>query len=543
MCKKSIVEGVIYDPIKRIKIPGRIIIEDGRICGIEKDINVLGPIILPGLVDSHIHIESSMLTPVEFSKIAKRHGTLAVVADPHEIANVAGVEGIDFMIDNSKGAEIQFYFGAPSCVPASPFDDCYKVLNSMEIEKLLQRDDIYFLGEMMNFPGVIYSDQDVISKIEVAKRYNKVIDGHAPGLKADELTKYINSGISTDHECFTLNEAIEKISKGMKVLIREGSAAKNFNSLHTLIKTHTNETMVCTDDCHPEDLIDGHINRLVKRSLAFGYDIFDVLQVVSVNPIKHYNLDLGQLQVGDYADFIVVNDLDNFAVVANFIRGKNVLREEKFEKTITTKINLDYIFPKEIKIEDIKLLSKTTTLKAIQVIEGELVTELTEYKVKTLNQSVVSDTENDFLKIVVVNRYNEKQVAVGFIKGFGLKKGAIAESIAHDSHHIIAVGVEDESIYSAIQFIISQKGGLCYNDGSDILGLSLPIYGLISDEPADIVAERYDNINSKVKGDGCLLKAPFMTLSFMALSVIPKIKITPKGLFDVNQFKFVDQFN
>jgi len=542
MSSQKIIEGVVYDPIKRIKIPGRLIIEKGKIIKIESDDSILGPLILPGFVDSHIHIESSMLTPIEFSRVAKRHGTIAVVADPHEIANVAGIEGINFMIDNSRNAEIKFFFGAPSCVPASPFDDCNKVLDSYEIEKLLKRDDIHFLGEMMNFPGVINNDKDVIRKIEIAKRYNKKVDGHAPGLKGNELKHYINSGISTDHECFSLNEAVEKISKGMKVLIREGSAAKNFTSLNTLIGTNTKDTMVCTDDCHPEDLIIGHINRLVRRSLEIGYDIFDILEVVSVNAIKHYNLDLGLLQIGDSADFIIIDNLINLTVVANYINGQNVLLSPKDESIDKERISLDYNFTKGIDINDLRLVPKTNTIKAIQVIEGELVTEVTEYKVKSLNQSIISDTENDFLKIAVVNRYKENQIFVGFIKGFGLKKGAIAESISHDSHHIIAVGVDDESIYKAIEYVIKERGGLSYYDGNVVKGLSLPIYGLMSEEPAETVAEKYTSINSMVKNNGCLLKAPFMTLSFMALSVIPKLKITPKGLFDVSKFNFIDQF-
>ena len=542
MKKEIIVEGVIYDPINKAQISGRLIIENGIIVKIENDNSVKGPIILPGFVDSHIHIESSMLLPVEFSRVAKMHGTIAVVADPHEIANVAGVEGINFMINNSKDAEIKFYFGAPSCVPASPFDDCYKVLDSSEIEKLLVRDDIYFLGEMMNFPGVIYSDQDVIKKIEAAKRNGKQVDGHAPGLKDDSLSKYISAGISTDHECFTLEEAKEKISKGMKVLIREGSAAKNFNTLHPLIEMYPEFTMVCTDDCHPEDLIDGHINNLVKRSLAFGYNIFDVLQVVSANPIKHYGLDLGLLQVGDYADFIVTDNLDNLNILANYIRGINILEQKTPVLKETNKFNLGYTFTKQIDFENLKLSPKTNKIRSIEVIEGELVTKEVVYQIKTHNQSVISDIENDFLKIVVVNRYKEKQISVGFIKGFGLKKGAIAESIAHDSHHIIAVGVDDSSIFKAIEYVINKKGGVCYYDEKDVLGLPLPIYGLISDESATTVAENYKEINSKVARDGCKLKAPFMTLSFMALSVIPNLKITPKGLFDVNQFKFTDQF-
>ncbi len=542
MEKENIVEGVIYDPIKKILLPGKIFIEHGIIQRIEQDDRVKEPIILPGFVDSHIHIESSMLLPVAFSRVAKKHGTIAVVADPHEIANVAGVEGIDFMISNSREAEIKFYFGAPSCVPASPFDDCYKIIDAVEIEKLLIRDDIYFLGEMMNFPGVINSDKEVIKKIEAAKRLGKQVDGHAPGLKDESLSKYIKAGITTDHECFTLDEAKEKISKGMKVLIREGSAAKNFNTLNPLIEKHPEVIMVCTDDCHPEDLIEGHINNLVKRSLTLGYSIFDVLQVVSVNPIKHYNLDLGLLQVGDSADFIVVDNLASLNVLANYINGVNILEQETTIKQETKKFNLEYTFTKKIELEDIKLAQITSTLKVIEVIEGELVTKEIEYKIKKHSQFVNPDIENDILKIVVVNRYKDKEVSVGFIKGFGLKKGAIAESIAHDSHHIIAVGVDDASIFKAIEYVISKKGGLCYFDESNVWGLPLPVYGLISDEPASIVAEKYKGINSKVSNDGCNLKAPFMTLSFMALSVIPNLKITPKGLFDVNQFKFIDQF-
>lgn len=540
MTEGNIIKGVVFDPISRKKTPARINIYQGKILSIERDETITGPIILPGFVDSHIHIESSMLTPKQFSRIAKKHGTIAVVADPHEIANVAGVEGIDFMINNSQGAEIKFFFGAPSCVPASPFDDCNKVLDSEEIRKLLERKDIYFLGEMMNFPGVIFSDSDVLKKLEASKANGKVIDGHAPGLKNENLSKYINSGISTDHECFTLDEALEKLSKGMKILIREGSAAKNFNSLSSLIKSHTNSTMVCTDDCHPEDLIVGHINKQVKRSLALGYNIFDILQVVSVNPIKHYSLDLGLLQTGDSADFIVVDNLEDLNVLENYIKGVNVLKTET--KDEETEIKVDYNFPNKISKEDLVLLPKTNKIQAIQIIEGELVTEKEIYNINDLSKPIVSDIKNDFLKVVVVNRYKECEVFVSLIKGFGIKKGAIAESIAHDSHHIIAVGVDDKSILDAVNYIINQKGGVCYNNGEEIFGLPLPVYGLISDQPAEEVARKYDSINSKVKAEGCALKSPFMTLSFMALSVIPKLKITPRGLFDINQFNFVDQF-
>jgi len=534
------ISGIVYDPIKREKIPGVLYISNGKINRFDIDKRIKGPIILPGFVDSHIHIESSMLTPSEFSKIAKKHGTVAVVADPHEIANVAGIEGIDFMINNSKKAEVKFFFGAPSCVPASPFDCCLEILDNQKIQKLLKRDDIYFLGEMMNFPGVINDVEDVIKKISAAKELNKPIDGHAPGLGKEALKKYINSGISTDHECFTIEEAYEKISLGMKVLIREGSAAKNFNSLHKLIEKYPKMTMLCTDDCHPDDLIKGHINTQVRRSLEFGYDIFDILQVVSVNPIKHYNLNVGLLQEGDSADFIVVDNLKNLNILENYINGEEVIKEKRKARIITD--NLNYRFTSQISIESVRLLPHGEKVKAIKIIEGELVTEIEEYQFKEKENNVVADVKNDFLKIVVVNRYKEGEIFVGFINGFGIKTGAIAESIAHDSHHIIAVGVDDESILNAINFVIKNRGGLCYCNGSLINGLPLPVYGIMGNVSAEEIAKKYKEINSTVIEAGSIIRAPFMTLSFMALSVIPKLKITPKGLFDVNKFDYIDQF-
>jgi adenine deaminase len=541
MKKENIVEGVIYDPIAKKTISGRIRINGQRIEGIEQDDSVVSPIILPGFVDSHIHIESSMLVPTEFSKVAVGHGTVAVVADPHEIANVAGVDGINFMINSSKSAEIKFFFGAPSCVPASSFDDCFKVIDSEEIEKLMEREDIYFLGEMMNFPGVIYADKEVIGKINAALKSNKRVDGHAPGLSAESLDKYINAGISTDHECFTEKEAMEKILKGMKILIREGSAAKNFIALNSLISKYPENTMFCTDDCHPEDLIKGHINIQVKRSLELGYNIFDILQVASVNPVKHYNLKVGLLQQGDFADFIVVDNLKELNIKANYINGIDVLENINVSKEKDALIP-DYTFSSSIELKNISLIAKHDKIKVIEVLEGELITNVLEQKVLVKDGVVVSDTENDILKIVVVNRYKKGESSVGFIKGFGLKQGAIAESIAHDSHHIIAVGVDDESIFKAIDYIIKNKGGVCYYDGSTIIGLSLPVYGLMGFDSAYTIAKQYEQINAKVVRDGCKLKAPYMTLSFMALSVIPKLKILPTGLFDVVEFKLTDLF-
>jgi len=539
---ENIIEGVIFDPIARIRIPGRLFLMNGKIQKIEKDERVSSPIIFPGFVDSHIHIESSMLSPQEFAKVAVTHGTVAVVADPHEIANVAGVDGIDFMIQDSKQSKMKFYFGAPSCVPASPYDDCHMILGSDEIDKLLKREDIYFLGEMMNFPGVINKDSDVLRKIELSKKYNKPVDGHAPGLSSSSLNDYVDAGISTDHECFTINEAEEKIALGMKVLIREGSAAKNYNTLHSLIKTNVKNVMFCTDDCHPDDLLKGHMNLLVKRSLLKGYEIFDILQAVSVNPVKHYNLSVGLLQAGDSADFIIIDNLENLNVLSTYIDGNDVLIDKLRKEKDVLIHSPNYSFVSKFNIESIKIITEFNKARVIEAKDGELVTDFKVYEILKSENQLISDIENDILKIVVVNRYKEDEVSVGLIKGFGIKKGALAGSIAHDSHHIIAVGADDESIKKCIDFIVNNKGGICYFDGKELFGIPLPIYGLMSSSPAKETANNYNTINSRVLNEGCGLRAPFMTLSFMALTVIPRLKISPKGLFDVDKFNFVDLF-
>ena len=543
MNKSYHVEGVILDPINRKTIVGRIYVNNGIIERIEERKISTKNFILPGFVDSHIHIESSMLTPAEFSRIAIKHGTVAVVADPHEIANVAGVKGIDFMIRDAKRGKMKFFFGAPSCVPASPYDDCCQVLDSNKIEELLGRDDIYFLGEMMNFPGVIMKDSDVQKKIEAAKKQNKKIDGHAPGLSKENLVKYINAGISTDHECSSLKEAKEKIKLGMKVLIREGSAAKNFSNLHKLIKNNSANVMLCTDDCHPDDLIKGHINIKVKKALDLGYDIFDILQIASVNPIRHYGIKVGLLQEGDPADFIVINNLKELKVVSTYIDGEKIINEKINLKNQNNYKHVNYTFPTSISAKQIKLKNGGGKINTIKVVDGELLTEKELLTPKVEEGYIESDINRDLLKIVVVNRYKPKEISIGLIKGFGLKKGAISESIAHDSHHIIAVGCDDISILKSIEYVIENRGGICYFDGKNFLGLPLKAYGLMSFDSAEQVAKSYHRINSKIVSNGCKLKSPFMTLSFMALTVIPKLKISPRGLFDVEQFKFIELFS
>lgn len=537
MKTNNIISGFIYDPIKRKGYGARIHVDCGKITRIVEDVKIDEPIIMPGFVDSHIHIESSMLTPTRFAHAAIKNGTVAVVADPHEIANVAGVEGVDFMVSNAKNAPMKFYFGAPSCIPASPFDECYMPFDHKTIAELLNRDDIFFLAEMMNYPGVIGGSKEVLKILAEATTRGKPIDGHAPGLRGVNVAEYVNAGICTDHECFSLEEALDKIKLGMKILIREGSAAKNFDVLHPLIALHPESTMFCTDDCHPDELLRGHINLKVKKAIELGYNIFDVIHVASVNPVKHYKLNVGLLQEGDSADFIVVNNFEKFDILKNYIGGVDVLNIQ-IPQIYHDKI--DYVFPEIFDPERLQVKARTHMVRAIEIIKNELITK----QVVVYNQSnlLVSQPENDILKITVVSRYNPNKVAVGLIKGFGLTKGAIAASIAHDSHHIIAIGVDDVSISRCVSYIIDNRGGICYFDGQELFGLALPVYGLMTDKTAEEAASSYETINSRVIADGCTLDAPFMTMSFMSLSVIPEIKITPGGLFDVGIFNYVDQF-
>lgn len=537
---ESTISGLIYDPIGRKFFGGKIQVKNGSISNIEHDDSVTSPVILPGFVDSHVHIESSMLTPVNFAKTAVRHGTIAAVADPHEIANVAGVDGVDFMIKNVADSSFKFYFGAPSCVPASPFDECYQPFTPDVIETLMGNRNIHFLAEMMNFPGVINGSESVLRIIKKAKEANKPVDGHAPGLTSEALKSYVSVGISTDHECFTLKEALEKIALGMMILIREGSAAKNFAALHPLIKNYSASLMFCTDDCHPDELLKGHINQHVKKSLELGYDIFNILQLTSVNPVKHYKLNVGLLQKGDTADFIVVDNLKNLKVLSTFIDGIDVLNGLIPKKTLIAN-NLNYVFPNNFRSEKLKIEAKTSTVKVIEVVSNELITNSTTRNCD-VGSLIESNIEEDVLKIAVLSRYKENEIYVGLIRGFGLKKGALAASIAHDSHHIISVGCDDISIEKCLKFIVNNKGGMCYFDGAEMLGLPLPVYGLMSNADAETTAKAYDAVNARVINDGCNLSAPFMTMSFMSLSVIPHLKITPSGLFDVDTFNFTDLF-
>ncbi|MEW5846857.1 MAG: adenine deaminase [Bacteroidota bacterium] len=535
MSNSYTISGRLVDPIRRKIIGAMLLVRDGIIEAIEESHNVDHVYIMPGFVDSHVHIESSMLIPTRFAEVALRHGTVAAVTDPHEVANVAGIEGVRFMIENSRHSKMKIFFGAPSCVPASPVDECFQPFTALEIAELLELPEVTHLAEMMNFPGVINQNPTVKAILNEALVRNKPIDGHAPGLNGNSLVNYVSAGISTDHECFTLDEAKQKIGLGMKVLIREGSAAKNFDALHPLIRINPPMVMFCTDDCHPDELLQGHINRHVQKAISLGYDLFDVLQVASVNPVKHYKLNVGLLQVGDPADFIMVDNLKEFNVLSTFVNGIKVA-EHKASKSTSIP---NYVFPESFDFSKLKIEFKTKSLvKVIKVIEGELITDIFKTSVPVNGY----DLDNDILKIVVLSRYNPNNVGVGLIKGFGMKTGAIAASIAHDSHHIVAIGTSDQSIVKVIEYILTNRGGICYYNDKEILGLSLPYFGLMADVDPSIAAKNYSHINTKLKNDGCKLHAPFMTMAFMSLSVIPHLKLTPAGLFDVDAFKLTSIF-
>jgi adenine deaminase len=481
-----------------------------------------------------------MLVPSEFARIASVHGTTATVSDPHEIANVLGIPGIKFMMGNGYSVPFKFNFGAPSCVPATPFETSGAVLDSKSISELLSDPNILYLSEMMNFPGVIYDIPFVMDKLGIAKELNKPIDGHAPGLRGDDLKKYINSGISTDHECFTLEEAQEKISLGMKILIREGSAAKNFDALHSLIRDNNSMVMLCSDDLHPNDLLKGHINLTIKKALSLGYDLMDILTTCTVNPVKHYSLNSGLLRTGDDADFVIIDSVEDFNIVKTFIKGELVAENRK-SLISSVKVNpINNFKISKLNDESLKVPFEGGKIKVIGIIPGEIITESFEYQLNVENGFLVPDLDRDILKISVVNRYSDAQPALAFVKGFGIKRGAVATSVAHDSHNIICIGVNDDSMKIAINEIIRNKGGMVVFDGEDLYSLTLPIAGFMSADNCSLVAKKYEDLERKAQLLGSALYAPFMTLSFLSLIVIPKLKLSDKGLFDVEKFQFTN---
>jgi adenine deaminase len=534
------IQGQIVDIQNRRIYAGEITVENGKIISIIEKNHEEQHFILPGFIDAHIHIESSMLVPSEFAKIAVLHGTVATISDPHEIANVLGTTGVYYMIENGKKVPLKFHFGAPSCVPATTFESAGATIDSEGIKELMSSPDIYYLAEMMNYPGVLFDDAEVLKKIEWAKHFNKPVDGHAPGLRGESAKKYISAGISTDHECFTFEEAEEKLSLGMKVLIREGSAAKNFEALIDLLPENYKNMMFCSDDKHPDDLIVGHINLLCARAVAKGIDVFKILQAACVNPVNHYKMNVGLLKPNDAADFIVVEDLVDFKVKQTYINGELVAENgNSFIENIPFETPNNFnITSKEI--SDFEVSGSGSKIRVIEALEGQLITNEIHHNSLIVDGKIVSDTKNDILKMAVVNRYQNEKPAIAFIKNFGLKKGAIASSVAHDCHNIVVVGTSDEEICNAVNLIIKNTGGVCAVNGSEKKMLALPVAGIMSDKNGWETGKLYQEIDAMAKELGSNLKAPFMTLSFMALLVIPDLKLSDKGLFSGNTFSFVD---
>ncbi|WP_298515549.1 adenine deaminase [uncultured Kordia sp.] len=533
-----ITQGNIVDIANRRIYKGEIHVTNGKITNIiEKDHDV-ETFIIPGFVDAHIHIESSMLVPSEFARLAVLHGTVATVSDPHEIANVLGKAGVEFMIENGQKVPFKFNFGAPSCVPATSFESAGAVINANDIKELLAKPEIKYLAEMMNYPGVLFDDEEVMKKIAWAKHFDKPVDGHAPGLRGDDISKYIAAGISTDHECFTHDEALEKLQKGMKVIIREGSAAKNFEALIPLLDAHYEHMMFCSDDKHPDDLLVSHINELCARAVAKGNDVFKVLQVACVNPVKHYKLDVGQLQIDDVADFAVLEDLTTFKVVETYINGIRVASNgtSHIDSVPFEILNNFNTSPKNV--VDFQVKATKSKIRVIEALDGELVTNELILDSLAKDGNLVSNTSEDILKMTVVNRYQNDAPAMAFIKNFGLKEGAIASSVGHDSHNIIAVGVSDEAICKAVNLLIANKGGICAVSDTTEKVVSLPVAGIMSAKTGWEIGQEYAELDKLAKEMGSTLRAPYMTLSFMALLVIPSLKLSDKGLFNGTTFEF-----
>ena len=540
--------GQLVDIKNKVIYTAVVYVDHGKIASIAKvEMDEGLPFILPGFIDSHVHIESSMLTPAEFARLAVVHGTVATVSDPHEIANVCGMEGVEFMIENGMKVPFKFNFGAPSCVPATEFETAGAVLYSEHVAELLSRDEILYLSEMMNFPGVLNKSEEVMEKIKTAHFLDKPVDGHAPGLRGNVAKRYIEAGISTDHECFTAEEALDKLQFGMKIIIREGSAAKNFEALVHLLNDHSHMMMFCSDDKHPDSLVDGHINQLCARAVAKGIDVFKVLQAACINPVEHYRLPVGLLQPQDPADFIVVDDLQQFKVIKTYINGNLVAENGKtnIESVTETAINNFNCEPQKAADFAVHALVEqhNEMIDVIEALDGQLITNKLSFSAIVMRDDdglLHGNLEEDVLKIVVVNRYNPAPPAVSWIKNFGLHEGAMASSVAHDSHNIIAVGVDDESICKAVNLIIEQQGGIsCINPKNQLI-VGLPVAGLMSMEDGYEVAKKYTAIDAMAKSMGSKLSAPFMTLSFMALLVIPHLKLSDKGLFDGDTFSFVN---
>lgn len=537
------ISGQFIDIKNKSIYPVELTIENGKINSMEKVEQADDQYLLPGFVDAHVHVESSMLVPSEFARLAVVHGTVGTISDPHEIGNVLGVKGVEYMIENGKKVNFKFYFGAPSCVPATPFETAGAKITVEDVEYLLKKDEIVYLAEMMNWPGVLFNDETVFAKIAKAKELGKPVDGHAPGLKGDQAKQYIQAGISTDHECFTAEEASDKLKYGMKILIREGSAAKNFEALIDLMNDNYTEMMFCSDDKHPDNLVEGHINLLVKRALDKGVDLFKILQAACINPVEHYGMDIGLLREGDPADFIIIDNPKDFNVLQTWIGGELVAESGQ---TNIPKVQNDIInnFDTSLKTkEDFEVNITGNKVNVMEALDGQLITNLLTYESSLIDNDDQTNTDEDLLKIAVVNRYADAPVSVGYIKNIGLKTGAVASSVGHDSHNIVVVGIDADSMCKAVNLIIEQRGGAsAVGHGKEMI-LGLPVAGIMSEKDGYEVADEYSAIDAFAKTLGTPLNSPFMTLSFMALLVIPKAKMSDMGFFDGEKFEFLEVFS
>jgi adenine deaminase len=534
----------VVDVVGRNVFPARVLASEGRIQRIQPVSEEFNTFLLPGFVDAHVHVESSMLVPTEFARAAVVHGTVATVSDPHEIANVLGVAGVKYMLENAAQTPFKFYFGAPSCVPATMFETAGAQVTSDEVAALLDDPRILYLSEMMNFPGVLADDPVVMAKIEAARQRKKPIDGHAPGLRGEDARRYVAAGPSTDHECFTLEEAQDKLAAGAKIAIREGSAARNFDALYSLLDEHPDNTFLCSDDKHPDELLKGHVNRLVARAVERGIDRFHALQAACVNPVRHYGLDVGQLREGDPADFIEVDSLEAYHVLRTWIDG-NLVAENG--KTLLPRVDVRVVnkfASPTIDPQVLRVAAEGSRIRVIEALDGQLITKCLVAPARVEDGAAVSNPDRDILKMAIVNRYASAPPAIAFVKNFGLARGAMASSVAHDSHNVIGVGVTDEDLAAAVNLVIEHRGGLSavsLEDGLTEL-LPLPVAGLMATGTCHEVGAAYAKLDQLVKSLGSNLRAPFMTLSFMALLVIPELKLSDRGLFDGKKFAFVPLF-
>ncbi len=534
------IEGNIVDVVNEDIFPAEIDIRGNRILEIKKVNKNFNRFILPGFVDAHIHIESSMLCPSRFAEVVIPHGTVSVIADAHEIANVMGIEGILFMIEDSKNTPLKAFFTAPSCVPATPFETNGGTISEKEVEKLFELEKVVALGEVMNYEAVINGEKEMIAKIEIAKKYGKVIDGHAPLLSGKKLETYISYGITTDHESVSYEEAKEKAKLGMKIMIREGSNAKNMKDLINLIKEGY-ETFLVSDDILVSDLIKGHLDRLLSSAVELGIDPVKAIKCVTVNPVKHYRIPVGLLRKGDYADLIIVNNLKEFRVIEVYIEGKLVAKDGKATFNVRPKSTGNTLIAKPLELNMIKIRGegKKQKVNVIGIIPDQIVTDHLIEELETKDGYLESDQEKDILKIIVYERYGHGNLSIGFIKGFGFKNCALASTIAHDSHNIVCAGSSNDLIVKAVNNLIEKGGGVCAVDKSNVEILPLPIAGLMSNEEANIVAENIEKIHEFLALHECRLTNPIITLSFMTLLVIPKLKISDRGLFDVEKQEFI----